>query len=74
VEAELEIAISQVILSVQAFQRELQAVFFRFSSTVPKMSMGVLFDLLKMHLARLVWVLEKSTIILAVFLNVSKNL
>ena len=31
VEAELEIAISQVILSVQEFQREIQAVFFRFS-------------------------------------------
>ena len=54
VEAELEIAISQVILSVQEFQREIQAVFFHFSSTVPKMSMGVLFDLLKMLLARLV--------------------
>ena len=54
VEAELEIAISQVVLSVQEFQSEIQAVFFRFSSTVPKMSMGVLFDLLKMLLARLV--------------------
>ena len=54
VEAELEIAISQVILSVQEFQSIIQAVFFRFSSTVLKMSMEVLFDLLKTLLARLV--------------------
>ena len=54
VEAELEIAISQVILYVQEFQRAIQAVFFRFSSTVPKMLMGVLFDLSKPLLVRLV--------------------
>ena len=54
VEAVLEIAISQVILSVQEFRSIIRAVFFRFSPTVLKMSMGVLFDLLKMLLARLV--------------------